>query len=175
MTAESRKALLIIDMLNDFVSDKGTLLVAEAKKILPNIKRELNNAGSKGIPTIYICDSHDERDSEFDCWPKHSVANTWGSQVFSELAPRETDYVVSKRRYSSFFATDLDLLLREMLVDTLIITGVVTNICVFFTAVDAHMRGYKIIIPQDCVAGLNREDHNHALEQLRQLCNARLT
>ena len=173
MTAESRKALLIIDMLNDFVSDKGALLVPEAKNILPHIKRELENAGSKGIPTIYICDSHDERDSEFDCWPKHAVANSWGSQVVNDLAPREKDYVVSKRRYSGFFATDLDLLLREMRVETLIITGVVTNICVFFTAVDAYMRGYKIIIPRDCVTGLNSEDHNHALEQLRQLCNAR--
>ncbi len=136
--------------------------------------RELKKARKNNIPLIYLCDSHDERDSEFQCWPKHAVKNSWGSQVVDELAPQDKDYVIFKRRYSGFFATELDLLLREINIETLIITGTVTNICVYFTAVDAYMRGYKIIIPRDCVIALNKDDQEIALKQLQQLCSAQI-
>lgn len=174
MTSRDKTALLVIDMLNDFVSDSGALLVKNAKKIVPNIKREIEQARKSGIPAIYLCDSHDERDSEFQSWPKHAVANTWGSKIIDDLAPTENDYVIPKRRYSGFFATDLDLLLRELKIEKLILTGTVTNICVYFTAVDGCMRGYKLVVPRDCVVALNDTDHKFALRQLRDLCNAQI-
>lgn len=174
MALNENKALLIIDMLNDFVSENGTLLVPNAKKIVPNIKREIEKAREANIPLIYLCDSHGKRDSEFECWPKHAVKGSWGSKVVDELAPRESDYIISKRRYSGFFATDLDLLLREIRIDILILTGTLTNVCVYFTAIGAYMRGYKVVVPQDCVIALNEEDHAFALKQMQQLCSGQI-
>jgi nicotinamidase-related amidase len=174
MVLDEKKAFLVIDMLNDFVSENGALLVPNAKEIVPNIKRELEKARRDRIPIIYINDSHDEHDSEFQYWPRHAVEGSWGSRVIDELAPQEKDYVITKRRYSGFFATGLDLLLREMKTETLIITGTVTNICVYFTAADAYMRGYKIIVPRDCVIGLNKAEHDFALKQLQQLFGAQI-
>lgn len=169
-----KTAILVIDMLNDFVSDGGSLVVPGAKKIVPSIKRRLTTAGKNRIPVIYVCDSHHPKDPEFKNWPRHAVEGSWGAQVVDDLEPAKNDYVIPKKRYSGFHQTSLDLTLRELGVENLIITGVVTNICVYFTAVDGYMRGYKIAVPKNCVIGLNAKDHKFALEQMKVLLSTRV-
>lgn len=169
---EPKTAFIILDMINDFVHPDGSLVASGAKDIIPNIKRRKEEAKKRGIPVIYMCDNHDPRDSEFKEWPKHGVKGSWGAQVVEDLAPEENDYVLPKRRYSAFFGTELDLLLRELGIERVILTGTLTNICVYCTAVDAYMRGYKIVLPEDSVVALTPEEHEFALKQMQKLLSA---
>ncbi|MFN3533551.1 MAG: cysteine hydrolase family protein, partial [Candidatus Brocadia sp.] len=91
-----------------------------------------------------------------------------------QLKPRKEDYVVAKTTYSCFYKTPLNKLLKKLDITYLIITGIVTNICVLYTAVDAYMRGYKIIIPQNCVAALTEGEHQFALQQMQRLFHAEI-
>jgi len=168
-----RAALLVIDMLNDFVKEGGALRVERAERIIPKLRELLNWARERGLPVIYACDAHlKDVDAELALWGDHAIKGTWGAQVVEELRPQEGDYVVKKRRYSAFFATDLDLLLRELGVDTLILTGIVTNVCVQHTAADAYFRGYKLIIVSDCCEALTAEEHQAALEYMKRVYGA---
>lgn len=164
-----KKAFLIVDMLNDFVKEKGTLIVPDAIKIVPVIKRRLDEARGEDASIIYVTDAHRSDDPEFQMWPAHAVAGSWGGQVIDELKPQPEDYIIPKRRYSGFFGTQLELILRELGVDTVIITGVLTNICVFFTAVEAKALTYRVIVPRDSVASVSQEDSDWALRQMKEL------
>lgn len=161
-------------MLNDFVVEDGALVVPEAKNIVPNIRRRLEKAREKGWPVIYTTDSHAPDDPEFNLWPPHAVKGTRGAEVIAELAPQKDDHVVVKTRYSAFFKTNLESLLKKLQVDTLILTGVVTNMCVWATALDGYMRGYKIVVPQDSVTGVDSDDHKFALEQMAKILQAEI-
>ena len=168
-----KPALLVIDMLNDFVEEGGALRVERAGRIIPKIKALLSWAREKGIPVIYACDAHIRGvDAELALWGEHAIKGTWGAQVVEALKPQEGDYVVEKRRYSAFFATDLDLLLRELGVDTLILTGLVTNVCVQHTAADAYFRGYRLVVVSDACEALTAEEHEAALEYMRRVYGA---
>ncbi len=171
---EKDGALLVIDMLNDFIEENGSLVVPGAKRIIPRIRELLESAREQNIPVIYIADRHRPDDHEFNYWPPHAVNGTWGSEVVSELSPAPEDYVIPKRRYSAFFGTDLDMLLREMGINTLYLTGVLTNICVYATALDAAMRNYKIVVFRDAVASLSEETDSFIFQQLRDVLQAEL-
>ncbi len=165
----AKKALLVIDMLNDFTLEGAPLEVPAARKIIPNIRKELEKARSSGIPVIYVCDAHDPDDREFDIWPRHCVRGTPGARVVDELKPQQGDIVVEKKTYSGFFDTRLDETLGELGVTELVITGCVTNICVMYTASDAVLRGYRVTVPRDCCAGLDRRDEEFAFRQMRNI------
>ena len=169
-----RAAIIVIDMLNDFVT--GALKVERAARIIPNIKRLLEHFRGRGVPIIYANDSHlPEVDQEFRIWPPHAVRGTEGAKVIEELQPAKQDYVIQKRRYSAFYQTDLDLLLHELGVDTLILVGLVTDVCIQHTAADAFFRGYRIIIPEDCVETLTEEAQRRALEYLKRIYGCEIT
>ncbi len=169
----SKMAIIVIDMLKDFVY--GALKCERALQIIPNIKRLLDYARRKGIPIIYANDAHlPEIDLEFKKWGPHAIKGTEGAEVIEELKPQEKDFIVEKRRYSAFYETGLDMLLRELNVDTLVLTGIHTNICVKHTAADAFYRGYKIIVPEDCVTAFKEEDHRWGLEYMREMYGARI-
>ena len=164
----SKVAVLVIDLLNDFV--RGRLKVPGAEELLSRARRLIDEARGRGVPVIYVCDSHlPGVDRELELWGPHALRGTWGSAIADEVAPRDGDYVVYKRRYSAFYATELDLLLRELGVDTLMLVGVATDICVQHTAADAFYRGYKLIVVEDCVASVTREAHERGLEAMRRL------
>lgn len=167
-------ALLIIDMLNDFLEEEGSLVVPDAKRIVPRVKQLLQKARQQGIPVIYISDSHREDDREFQYWPPHAVSDTWGGRVIDELAPLAEEYIVPKRRYSAFFGTDLDTLLRELEIKRLYLAGVLSNICVYATAMDASMRGYDVSVFKDGVASLSEETDNFIFKQLDEVLRAEL-
>lgn len=170
----SSTALLIIDMLNDFVQEGAPLEVPRARKIIEPLRKRVEEARREGVLIFYLCDAHRPDDVEFNSWPPHGIAGTPGAQVVEKLEPQKGDYVIPKRKYSCFLGTDLDLLLRERGIKKLIITGVVTNICVFFTAADAFMRGYEVIIPRDSVAALTEEEGEFSLEQMKSLFQAKI-
>jgi len=169
----SKQALVIIDMLRDFVLPGAPLEVPQARHIVPNIKRQIDEARKKGIPVIYLCDRHRPDDVEFKVWPPHAVENSEGAEIIDELKPQEGDYVVPKISYSAFYKTELEELLKKLKIDELIITGVVTNICVLYTAMDALARGYKVEVPEDSVAALNQEDHKFAIRQIKEVLKPR--
>lgn len=165
------KALLIIDMLNDFARKGAPLYVPKTKDVIPFIKAEIEKARAEGIPIIYICDSHEPHDIEFSRfgWPLHAIAGSEGAKVIQELAPSSQDYIVYKTTYSGFYRTELDDLLKRLNIKKLIITGCVTHICILFTASDAVLRGYEVEIPEKCVAGLDEEDHRAALRIMKNV------
>ena len=164
------QALLVIDMLEDFIRPDGALSVGPAgEKIVPAIARRLEEARQAGRPVVYIADRHLPSDPEFEMFPPHCVAGTQGSDIVSQLEPRPGERVIPKRRYSAFYGTDLDLTLREMEVRELVLTGVCTNICVLYTAADARNRAYRVTVPADTVASFDEGAHRWALEQMEKV------
>lgn len=166
-------AVLVIDMLEEFV--KGRLRAEEAEKIVPNVKKLVEAARQAGVPIIYAIDQHYPKiDSEFKLWGPHAVKGEAESRIIDELTPKEGDFVVPKRRYDAFMFTDLDMLLRELGVDTLIVTGIHTHICVQNTVLGAFYRGYNVIVPVDCVAAATKEWHERGLEYMKNFAAAKL-
>ncbi|NOY46479.1 MAG: cysteine hydrolase [Deltaproteobacteria bacterium] len=170
------RALLVIDMLNDFVDEKGSLRVPDTAAILPRVAQEVVDARARGESVVYVCDAHRPDDPEFSRmgWPPHAVRGTWGARVVDALAPGPSDPVVEKTTYSGFHGSDLDRVLREREVRMVRLVGCVTNICVLYTAADAAMRGYGVEVVRDAVAGLDPEDHAFALRQMERVLGARL-
>ncbi|HEX2729855.1 MAG TPA: isochorismatase family cysteine hydrolase [Rubrobacteraceae bacterium] len=169
-----RSAIIVIDMLEDFVF--GGLRCERADGILEPLGRLLEGARSAGTPVIFSNDAHvPEIDHEFEVWGAHAVAGTPGAAVIAALAPEDEDYVVPKRRYSGFYGTDLALLLGELEVDTVVLTGLHTNICVRHTAADAFYRGYRVVVPADAVEAFTEEDQSSGLEYLKTVYGAEIT
>jgi nicotinamidase-related amidase len=169
-----QRALLIVDMLNDFIRSNGALPVPGTEKIISPLKDLLEAFRKKGEPVIYVCDFHRHDDEEFGVWGPHAVMGSWGSKIIDELEPLNEEIIIYKRRFSGFFGTDLDLTLREKRVEEVVVTGVLTNICVLYTASDAYQRGYKVVVPADCVAAADPEMHRFALKQLKEVVGARI-
>ncbi len=167
----SGEALLVIDMLNDFVIEGAPLEVPEARKVIPAVKREIEKAKAGGGHVVYICDAHDSDDREFTKfgWPAHAVKGTKGAEVTDELSPGKDDIVIKKTTYSGFYNTGLDETLRNLGVDRIRLTGCVTHICIMFTASDAVLRDYKVELVRDGVAGLAREDHEAAIRIMKNV------
>jgi nicotinamidase/pyrazinamidase len=168
------KALIINDMENDFVHKDGALLVEKASECVEPIQKWKAKMKNKGYPVIYVCDTHFKGDIEFDKWGAHTVDGTWGAQIIDELQPDDTDYVLKKWRYSAFFGTPLDMLLRQLNVDTIVLTGVLTDVCIQHSAADAYFRGYTVIVPRACTATVNEEKKEYALNFIEQMYDAEI-
>lgn len=166
------KAILIIDMLNDFVT--GKLGFGEAEKIIPNIRRLVEFARSKKIRVIYVCDAHGPEDHEFKLWGPHALKGSEGAEVVPELRPRRGNWIFEKRTYSAFFGTKLEKALRKAGVDELVLTGIVTEICVQNTVADAFYRGYGTVVLEDCVASSNRKAHLASLSYMKSVYGAKV-
>ncbi|QQY80242.1 nicotinamidase-related amidase [Keratinibaculum paraultunense] len=168
------KALLIIDMLKDFIDKEGKLTTGPAgEKIVEFIQKKTNEFREKDYPIIYICDNHEEDDKEFDMFPPHCIAGTEGSQIIQQLQVKDGDKIIKKRRYSAFYGTDLDLYLREKGVDEIYLVGVCTNICVLYTAADARNLAYKVNVFKEGIASFDEEAHEFALKEMESTlgCN----
>jgi nicotinamidase-related amidase len=164
-----KKALLIIDMINDFVLDGAPLQIPKIKKVVKNIKREIEKARIERYAIIYVCDCHERDDKEFIMFPPHALKNTEGAKIIEDLKPQGSDIIVRKNTFSGFLNTDLDEILEKLSIEKLIIAGCVTNICVLYTAAGAVFRGYKVNIVKDAVIGLNLKDHKYALEHMKDV------
>jgi len=171
MFDKTKSAIIVVDMLNDFVT--GALGCDRALQIVQPNADLLNFARSNGIPVIFSNDAHIKGiDHELELWGDHAIAGTKGAEVIPELKPTENDYVVPKRRYSGFFQTDLDILLRELGVTTVILTGLHAHMCVRHTAADAYMRGYKVVVATECTNSFTEEDYQYGLKYLKEVYGA---
>ncbi|MFZ0515206.1 MAG: isochorismatase family cysteine hydrolase [Candidatus Nitrosopolaris sp.] len=172
-----RYAILVNDMSKDFIH--GKLKCDRAAQIIPKIKLLLEKARQKDIPIFYCNDQHLPMDTyELKLWGPHAMKDTDGSKVIDELIPSPYDYIVPKRRYSSFDGTSLDSSLGETYngkgVDTIIMTGVHTHICVKHTVYDAFVRGYDVIVAEDGVEAFTGDDHVAGLKYMKQNYGARI-
>ncbi len=163
------KALLVVDMLVDFIDPEGVLYIGPvAEELVPEVKSKLEDYRSSGDMVIFICDRHLEDDKEFEMFPPHSRENSGGEEIVPELSPRDKERVIPKRRFSAFFGTDLDLTLREKNIAEIEIVGCVTNICVLYTAADARALNYKVSVPSKAVASFDPEAHRFALQEMEK-------
>ena len=170
-----RRALLVIDMIEDFAHAGGALYCGPSmSRIIPVIEREIDRARAAGEPVVYLKDDHLPDDAEFATFPPHAIAGTKGAEIIPELAPTNGDVVIPKRRYSGFFGTDLDITLRERGVDALRLVGDCTNICVLYTAADARNLGYAVEVVKDGVTSFDEEAHLDALRELEKTLGAKI-
>jgi len=171
----SNEALIVIDMLNDFVCEDGALYIGETVgKIIPEIQKKISKCRESGIPVIYVCDNHDEDDAEFEMFPKHATTGSRGAEIHKDLRPRPDDAVVLKKRFSAFFGTNFEELLKEKEIDTLELCGVCTNICVLYTCADARARGLSVRVDRRCVDTFDRAAHEFALKEMERTLGAKL-
>ena len=162
----NRPAILVVDMLNDFVY--GALTCERGKAIVPATANLLDAARKAGIPVIFCNDAHRKGiDRELALWGDHAIAGTPGAEVIPELSLSESDYVVPKRRYSGFFQTDLDILLKELGVQTVVMTGLHTHMCVRHTSADAYSLGYDVVVAKEATDSFTEEDYNIGLSYLK--------
>jgi len=171
----SSAALLIIDVQNDFANPSGKLYAKGAEKVIPPIKKLASAARGSGATVIYTQDWHVKGDPEFEIWGEHALAGTWGAEIVDELKPEEVDVIVRKPSYDAFYSTSLDHVLRSRKITTLILTGLLGNICVHCTAIGAAMRGYKLIIPVDAIFTIHEFDHVASLRFMNVILKAELT
>ncbi len=166
MNKLNKPAILVVDMLNDFVT--GAIGCDRAKAIVPATARLLDAAREKGVPVVYCNDCHlPGIDRELQIWGDHAIKGTPGAEVIPELTPKPCDFVVPKRRYSGFFQTDLDILLKELGVKTVIITGLHTHMCCRHTSADAYCLGYDVVVAKEATNSFTEEDYQNGLAYLK--------
>jgi nicotinamidase-related amidase len=167
-------ALLVIDLINPMDFEGGDALFGGAMQAAGRIVELERRARSAAIPVVYVNDN-------FDCWHLGfrelvdyiRARDPRGRLLADLLAPDPaTDHFVLKPLHSAFFQTGLEVLLQRLDAGTLILTGVATEICVFFTANDAYMRGHRVIVPADCVASEQDGDRISALRLMQRVLAA---
>ena len=159
-------AILVVDMLNDFVT--GALACDRGKAIVPATAKLLDVAREAGVPVIFCNDAHIAGiDRELKLWGDHAIAGTKGAEVIPELKLSDKDFVVPKRRYSGFFQTDLDILLKELGVKTVIMTGLHAHMCVRHTSADAYCLGYDVVVAKEATDSFTEEDYIGGLAYLK--------
>ena len=166
--------VLVIDMVVGFLEPGRNLYCGDdARRIIPRAQRLIERESANGGEIIFVCDTHDPDDLEFQMFPVHCVRGTEEPQVIEELRGYE-GAVVAKRRYSAFFETDLEQRLADLNPDKVIICGVCTDICVMHTASDARNRDYAVEVPVDCVASFDQNAHEYALDHMEKILGVKL-
>jgi len=166
-------ALLLIDVINDLDFPEANRLLRYARPMARKILELKERAKRAGIPVIYVNDNFGRWQSDFRRQVEHCLrGKSRGHEIVTLLQPEEDDYFVLKPKHSGFFSTTLETLLRYLGSETLIITGIAGNFCVLFTANDAYMRDYKLIIPADCTASNSAAENKEALALMRKFLKA---
>lgn len=175
MKIEEKSALLVIDIQQeDFKEMTENNSNAPEWECIRNAKRVLDVFRAKKLPVIQIKEVHRpdmvdfgrELDGSEDI---HCIETSPYTDYAKLTYPLEGEYLIAKRRYSAFFGTDLEILLKGLHVDTLYLIGGLTDVCIHYTAVDAHQHDYHIRVVTDAVAGSSEEAHNYALKAIKYL------
>jgi len=164
-----KPAIIVVDMLKDNLKESVRNPYAqEGKVIIPNLQKLLSESRKKRFPIIFACDSFLEGDFIFKGKMKvHSLRGTRGAEVVDDLRLEPADIVLPKRRFSAFFKTDLDQTLRLLNVDTIVVTGMTTEVCVLMTGMDGLSHDFSVIILEDCSASRNKAFHQGCLNLYR--------
>ncbi|MCF6092509.1 cysteine hydrolase [Microaerobacter geothermalis] len=165
------KALLVVDMNNDFVHDNGVLTCGEAgQKIVPFIAKKVEEFLKDGQLVIFANDNHLPNDDEFKIWPPHCVKGTWGSEPYGNLNElKEKVILLGKTKYDAFYNTELDEILRTHGVNEVHITGVCTSICIYATVQGAYFKGLKTVVYREGVADFNHQAHEFCLSHFASI------
>lgn len=165
-------ALLIIDMISTFHFEDGEALFEQTRPIVSKLAELRRRCKQAHIPVVYVNDNYGKWQSDWSKLIEHCRESDLGREVLECLQPDDDDYFVLKPKQSGFFATTLETLLLHFKAHTLILTGVAGDICVLFTAHDAYMRDYHIVVPEDCIASNSAELTAQALEQMARVMKA---
>jgi nicotinamidase-related amidase len=169
------KALFVIDMLKDFINKDGALYCGEpCRKIIPFVKEKIDEFHKNGSLVVFICDSHKEDDLEFKVFPKHGVAGTPGAKIIDELPVSKDDVIIKKTRYSSFFGTNLDDVLKEKSISEVHVVGVCTSICIMDTVGGLRDRDYKVIVYKDGTADFDERAYQFSVERMEKIYAAKV-
>lgn len=161
-----RTAVVVVDMINEFCKPGGKMVLPGYETLVPQQLAVIDAARKSGAPIIWVHDSHRRglrRDREWLKRTPHCESGGWGTQIIEDLGARDDEFHISKARYSAFFQTDLDLILRDMQIEQVVVFGVVTNICVRSTVHDAFFNGYEVVVPQDCCAATGPREQESSL------------
>ena len=170
---KSLVALLLIDVINDLDFPEANELLKHALPMAHQIAALKKRAKRDGIPVVYVNDNFGRWRSDFKAQVDHCLqAGAIGKPIVELLRPDEDDYFVLKPKHSGFFSTTLDTLLEYLGVQAVILTGIAANICVLFTANDAYMRDFHLLVPSDCVASNTEDENRYGLEQMRKVLKA---
>jgi len=176
-----KKALIVVDMLNDFIKPDGALYCGPtASAIVPLVKARVDEYREAGLPVIFLADAHAENDIEFNRFPKHCVDGTDGAKVIDILDCKTgRDALITKTRYSGFYDTSLGFTLTAhfgMLPEDAVIEvcGVCTSICVMDTVGGLANRDYPVVIHRNCIADFDEEMHNMAIKRMGTLYGAEI-
>lgn len=150
---QTRRAVLVVDMIVDHLAPGALLEVPRARGVVPALAKRLEAARAEHVPVIYVLDEHDAADPDLEAWGTHAVRGTEGAAVWPELAPAPSDHLVRKPSYSAFFESRLEPLLDSLGIDTLVLTGCLTELGLLATATDALQRGFAVEMPADSQAG----------------------
>jgi nicotinamidase-related amidase len=166
-------ALLIIDMINAFDFDGAEAMLPRALAAAKATAALKQRARRARVPVVYVNDNFGRWRSDFRSILMRCLREgVRGKPIAELLKPDEDDYFVLKPKHSGFQFTTLDVLLAHLGAETLILTGVAANFCVLFTAHDAYMRDYHLVVPSDCVASQTEADDRHALAHMAQVTKA---
>ena len=165
--------LLMVDVINDMEYPGGDTLLVHAEPMAKRLAALKRRARSEGVPAIYANDNFGKWKSDFATLVRHCTDDELrGRPVARLLLPEADDYFVLKPKHSAFFATPLETLLKYLRTHTLILTGLTGDNCVLFTAADAFLRDYRVIVPEDCVASIDPEDNRQALRYMARVMDA---
>jgi nicotinamidase-related amidase len=170
---KSEVALLLIDVINDLEFEEGDQLLKHALPMARQIAKLKARANERGIPVIYVNDNFGRWRSDLNAQVEHCLNDgVRGQPIVELLKPGKDDYFVLKPKHSGFYSTTLDTLLEYLGTKTVILTGMAANICVLFTANDAYVRDFHLVVPSDCVASNTEAENQYALEQMRKILKA---
>lgn len=173
--ARSRVALLLIDLINDMEFEGGGELLRQALPAAQKIQRLKQRAREAGVPVIYVNDNFGQWQSDFKKLVRHCLEDgVRGEPVARLLLPGPDDYSVLKPKSSAFFDTTLHTLLQHLGAEMLVLTGVAADVCILFTAHDAHLRDYQVIVPSDCVASEKESETTMALKNMQKSIKAKV-
>lgn len=180
----SKTVMIVVDMQNDFVADGAKLQSAQAAAMVPKLAETLKFCRERGIRVVYTAHVHRRDGSDMglydDLYPPIAdrtslVDGTRGVEIFPDLAPAPGEHVIKKHRYSAFFATDLDLILREWGIETVVVSGTTTENCCHATARDAMFHNYKVVFLSDATGTFDYPDVGQGAMSAADVHRATLT
>lgn len=160
-----RPAIVATDLQNDIL-EGGALACGRIHLILPQLKKLFAKARQMGVPVIYVCDRHYKNDPELQLWNNHMMAGSYGVQIIDEVSPIPGDSIVYKNRFNGFVNSTLDKTLRQMQINTVIMTGWRSDVCVAQTAIEAFYRGYRVAVADDGVNSTTEAEHRQGMKLL---------
>ncbi len=167
----SQTALIVVDMVRDFTDPDGLVFYPQNREVLPKIAQVVQRCREYGMTIVFLqhCYRKGKPDKNLSTMRPNCIEGSGGEEIDPMLeVDWDHDYVIKKRRYSGFFGTDLDLVLRENKVENVIVVGTKTNCCIRATVTDAYYLDYNAIVLRDCVATNSETVNQVHLEDIQK-------